>query len=817
MPRCASLVLAILCIFQAPTRASDAVDYATYPTLYESRLPGEATNGIARCGDFVLTLHGGQITVWDFGDSSHPVRRGELSEGYHASFLFAHGGECYAYVRTDETYCSRDGRLDRIDLGDPDNPQALSACYPGYIKHVVSWGDALVYNLYHSHWEDYDTCNAVFSGTKVLRFSTPTRVSIEDIDLGTTDFLGSQFYLWNIHYGRLIAHEPGLPLDDALSHAVPLNSQLLGAQDSRVWLRSSPTTIDCYRASPDTLMRIDRISSSFIGAVSRVLPWDGGVLALGSFGVQTFDQGGGAAPIWRGTRSPYAALVDGNRAWVASQYSGIEQILLDPPLETPPKLGEIAESYSRMNISDDGHFLFAEKNGHLDAWDLWDPAGPQLSGMTATGRSDPSTSIGIQGDRIALTYLGVVQLYRFDAADGLPHFVQSFAPIIRVSACSFAGDHIVLFGENDGFEIHQLGEVYPRIGYFDASNDAPLKSYFLDGDMAWLQSNNYDLIGVSIADPQAPEATARIPLVGPITFSCASDGYLLTLGSEGECHAYQYEIDFGVSDRGRVVPEQSFEAVTLRDGNLYTVKPAEMGIYQWNDGNPTLLGLQEGSDSHRARGIVVRGSSMAVLKYQDYVNDTLHLYPAQRAAISVPVLLESFEAIPSDTRRQIVWTLATPVPVASLRLVVLALGLESELSPEYLGANRYRAWDDSRTQAVSYRLLERQPDGSWIVLHEERVAGTTLSWVGPKILQNPVHSSLRVAYAQPRTGVVRLDVIDLAGRRIASVQSGVLSRGLHSLQWNGLDVNGRKVSRGTYILRARSEGHVSSTKFTWMR
>jgi flagellar hook assembly protein FlgD len=49
--------------------------------------------------------------------------------------------------------------------------------------------------------------------------------------------------------------------------------------------------------------------------------------------------------------------------------------------------------------------------------------------------------------------------------------------------------------------------------------------------------------------------------------------------------------------------------------------------------------------------------------------------------------------------------------------------------------------------------------------------------------------------------MVRLDVYDLAGRRVATIVRERLSAGWHELSWNGRSRSGDRVAAGIYVCR----------------
>jgi len=75
---------------------------------------------------------------------------------------------------------------------------------------------------------------------------------------------------------------------------------------------------------------------------------------------------------------------------------------------------------------------------------------------------------------------------------------------------------------------------------------------------------------------------------------------------------------------------------------------------------------------------------------------------------------------------------------------------------------------------------------------------------GVELLQNtpnPFVSSTRIAFTLPQRGRARLDVYDVAGRRVRTLADGELAAGRHDLAWDGRDDGGRRVAAGSYRYR----------------
>jgi len=58
----------------------------------------------------------------------------------------------------------------------------------------------------------------------------------------------------------------------------------------------------------------------------------------------------------------------------------------------------------------------------------------------------------------------------------------------------------------------------------------------------------------------------------------------------------------------------------------------------------------------------------------------------------------------------------------------------------------------------------------------------------------------------PSAGRARIEVFDLAGRRVRTLLDGERAAGRHAIVWDGRDDGGNAVGGGLYLLRARGDG-----------
>ncbi|MFZ1946733.1 MAG: FlgD immunoglobulin-like domain containing protein [bacterium] len=75
---------------------------------------------------------------------------------------------------------------------------------------------------------------------------------------------------------------------------------------------------------------------------------------------------------------------------------------------------------------------------------------------------------------------------------------------------------------------------------------------------------------------------------------------------------------------------------------------------------------------------------------------------------------------------------------------------------------------------------------------------------------NPSRSSATIRYFLARSQWVHLDIIDVAGRKVADLKAGLSAAGVGEVRWDGLDCGGRRVAAGVYFCRLATPDGMSS-------
>ena len=88
----------------------------------------------------------------------------------------------------------------------------------------------------------------------------------------------------------------------------------------------------------------------------------------------------------------------------------------------------------------------------------------------------------------------------------------------------------------------------------------------------------------------------------------------------------------------------------------------------------------------------------------------------------------------------------------------------------------------------------------------ERPASSTLELSAPS--PNPTREQAHFAFSLPRASRVRLEVLDLQGRRVRSLADGTYPAARYAYGWDLRDASGRRTSPGLYLLRLATDHDV---------
>jgi hypothetical protein len=98
-----------------------------------------------------------------------------------------------------------------------------------------------------------------------------------------------------------------------------------------------------------------------------------------------------------------------------------------------------------------------------------------------------------------------------------------------------------------------------------------------------------------------------------------------------------------------------------------------------------------------------------------------------------------------------------------------------------------------------------------------RDAPTPVAWAVLGAHPNPFNPLVAIEFELSAPQAIRLEVVDLAGRHVATLTEGPFAAGQHIASWGGRDDKGRGAPSGIYFLVLRGEAGIASRKVTLVR
>ena len=126
-------------------------------------------------------------------------------------------------------------------------------------------------------------------------------------------------------------------------------------------------------------------------------------------------------------------------------------------------------------------------------------------------------------------------------------------------------------------------------------------------------------------------------------------------------------------------------------------------------------------------------------------------------------------------------------------------------------------WQDLRSGGLTTAAIFAQQavttGGTTAVGDEGPVKRAQVSNARP----NPARGPTQVELTLPQSAFVRAEVLDLSGRRVATLAGETFSAGTHSLSWNGNTIAGERAAPGVYLVRVRWPGFERTQRIVRLR
>jgi len=124
-------------------------------------------------------------------------------------------------------------------------------------------------------------------------------------------------------------------------------------------------------------------------------------------------------------------------------------------------------------------------------------------------------------------------------------------------------------------------------------------------------------------------------------------------------------------------------------------------------------------------------------------------------------------------------------------------------------------WQDLRSGSLATAAIyAQQTVGTGVVgVDEPRPAAAQLGAARP----NPFRGTSEIQLTLAEPAFVRAEVLDITGRRVATLVSGVLAAGVHELSWDGTGAGGERAAPGVYLVRVKTPGFEKTQRIVRLR
>jgi len=82
---------------------------------------------------------------------------------------------------------------------------------------------------------------------------------------------------------------------------------------------------------------------------------------------------------------------------------------------------------------------------------------------------------------------------------------------------------------------------------------------------------------------------------------------------------------------------------------------------------------------------------------------------------------------------------------------------------------------------------------------------------------NPFNPTTLIKFSIDKPGRVELEIYDILGRKVNTLQSGFKTPGVHEISWNSKDSRGQDVASGMYFIRLSNDEQQSVQKMMLLR
>ena len=467
---------------------------------------------------------------------------------------------------------------------------------------------------------------------------------------------------------------------------------------------------------------------------------------------------------------PYGVCVSGAYAFLAGNFSGLTAVDISDPFS--PFI--VGSAYSiGQNVVAFGSHAYVIGQG-FSVIDIRNPALPPIHELLMTGNNLNNDAIALSGTRAFMAVedgIRIADISNPEAPTILGSLSLPSVTNIAVSGThAYTGDTYGYPGPNRFQVVDVSNPASPAVVGMTASTRPG--EIAISGDYAYVACDaGLQVIKVKSSSNPQTITTVTIPEF-PCTWLSISGNYAFVTGEK------------------------------------YTA-PKSSGLRVVDISNPTspaiVGGITSGSEVWRDIQVVGNYAYVAGSPGLHIVDVSIPASPSVVATMAIPPT----------------WLVTVSGSFAYLKInpsyisYIQAIDIRNPLSPSLNGNFNLRAGASSLAASSSQLYFGFGP---YLSIYPLTCASSTgVENVVPSVHRlyqnspNPFRETTRVAFDLPVSSDVKLEVFDLAGRRVQELGNGTYPAGHHEVSWDARDAAGRSVVSGIYFLRLEA-GSFAETK-----
>ena len=103
------------------------------------------------------------------------------------------------------------------------------------------------------------------------------------------------------------------------------------------------------------------------------------------------------------------------------------------------------------------------------------------------------------------------------------------------------------------------------------------------------------------------------------------------------------------------------------------------------------------------------------------------------------------------------------------------------------------------------------------ILSSESTPEATQIWAAPVASPNPTAGVTNISFGTAKAARVNISIYNVNGQLVETLVDGQMEAGIHTVTWDGTDVNGSRVARGVYFCRMNAEGFAATEKIVLLQ